>query len=341
MAPEIVMKTEYAGPPADIWAMGVLLFTILSGQFPYRGATDEELYDKICRADYHLPKDVKDSLSPAAKDLLAKLFALNADDRPSAKQILEHQWLYNVDSKDHATITTHNDSVNQIQSSDTLQLQKRAKSQRLDCLGAPKNKTSETANPIERRVAVNPFNIIQNPQGTENQPKVENKRSLNKIGQQAARSSSHAPGKSQHHINNKVIELISAKLGYDPHDVEYQVRKDLLLSENKDQGQNYNTTNNNQASFVGNLYMRLLDEEDDQNKLRCSQQIKDLQRAKSDVSTSEKQNIYLGSDAKSPQKSDTGYPQSNIFSQTQHLLMKSAISQTSLGMSGTGGNLTS
>lgn len=31
MAPEIVKKTEYCGPPADIWALGVLLFTILSG----------------------------------------------------------------------------------------------------------------------------------------------------------------------------------------------------------------------------------------------------------------------------------------------------------------------
>jgi MAP/microtubule affinity-regulating kinase len=63
MAPEIVRKTEYCGPPADIWALGVLLFTCLSGQFPYRGATDEELYDKICRADYNLPSTVKDTLS--------------------------------------------------------------------------------------------------------------------------------------------------------------------------------------------------------------------------------------------------------------------------------------
>jgi serine/threonine protein kinase len=58
MAPEIVNKTEYAGPPADIWALGVLLFTILSGCFPYRGATDKELYKKINRADYRLPSEV-------------------------------------------------------------------------------------------------------------------------------------------------------------------------------------------------------------------------------------------------------------------------------------------
>jgi hypothetical protein len=38
--------------------MGVLMFTILTGTFPYRGATDEELYNKICKADYHIPSEV-------------------------------------------------------------------------------------------------------------------------------------------------------------------------------------------------------------------------------------------------------------------------------------------
>jgi len=93
MAPEIVLKTEYCGPPADIWALGVLLFTILSGQFPYRGATDEELYDKICNANYNIPSVVETSLSPQAKDLLALLFSIKAEDRPTAKELLEHPWL--------------------------------------------------------------------------------------------------------------------------------------------------------------------------------------------------------------------------------------------------------
>lgn len=47
MAPEIVTKQEYSGPPADIWATGVLLFALLCGFFPYKGATDAELYDRI------------------------------------------------------------------------------------------------------------------------------------------------------------------------------------------------------------------------------------------------------------------------------------------------------
>ena len=34
MAPEIVLKKEYCGPPADVWALGVLLYALLCGYFP-------------------------------------------------------------------------------------------------------------------------------------------------------------------------------------------------------------------------------------------------------------------------------------------------------------------
>jgi serine/threonine protein kinase len=37
MAPEIVNKEEYCGPPADIWALGVLLYILLCGTFPFKG----------------------------------------------------------------------------------------------------------------------------------------------------------------------------------------------------------------------------------------------------------------------------------------------------------------
>lgn len=96
MAPEIVNKTEYCGPPADVWALGVLLFTMLCGCFPYRGASDQELYTKISNADYRVPPEVFIQLSQEAIDLLALLFLTNGDKRPSAKEVLNHAWLSNV-----------------------------------------------------------------------------------------------------------------------------------------------------------------------------------------------------------------------------------------------------
>jgi len=37
MAPEIVQKKEYQGQASDVWSLGILLFTLLSGQYPFKG----------------------------------------------------------------------------------------------------------------------------------------------------------------------------------------------------------------------------------------------------------------------------------------------------------------
>lgn len=101
MAPEIVEKKEYSGPPADIWASGVLLYALLCGTFPYKGATDEELYAKICACN---PK-MLDHLSNAAKEFLKVIFTYDPDIRPNAYDIMHEAWLnptsissYNSDS---------------------------------------------------------------------------------------------------------------------------------------------------------------------------------------------------------------------------------------------------
>ena len=37
MSPEIILKKEYYGGPSDSWALGVLLFVIACGYFPFKG----------------------------------------------------------------------------------------------------------------------------------------------------------------------------------------------------------------------------------------------------------------------------------------------------------------
>lgn len=47
MAPEIVSKIEYCGKKADVWALGIVLYVLLCGKFPFKGNTDSELFKKI------------------------------------------------------------------------------------------------------------------------------------------------------------------------------------------------------------------------------------------------------------------------------------------------------
>ena len=48
MAPEIVRRAEYEGKPVDIWSMGILLYALLCGCFPFRAKAYPDLYRCVC-----------------------------------------------------------------------------------------------------------------------------------------------------------------------------------------------------------------------------------------------------------------------------------------------------
>ncbi len=52
MSPEICSKNCYDGPAADMWAAGILLFTMLFGQQPFKASTEKDLFKKIIKCQY-------------------------------------------------------------------------------------------------------------------------------------------------------------------------------------------------------------------------------------------------------------------------------------------------
>ena len=89
MSPEIVTRKEYAGPPADVWALGVLLYAMLCGSFPFKGSSDKELYKRITRGQFVFPEH----LSSTSKALIVKILNIDADKRPTAHEIANDIWL--------------------------------------------------------------------------------------------------------------------------------------------------------------------------------------------------------------------------------------------------------
>lgn len=89
MAPEIIKRRDFFGPPADVWALGVLLHVLLTGTFPFKGSNDKDLYRKIMVG----VGDLSDSIPSRARLLIKKMLSMNPQTRLSINDVAEDQWL--------------------------------------------------------------------------------------------------------------------------------------------------------------------------------------------------------------------------------------------------------
>lgn len=89
MAPEIVRRTEYEGKPVDMWSLGILLYALLCGCFPFRAKSYPDLYRRIARGTFAIPEE----LSVSVKDLLRQLLTVDVSQRINSHAALRHPWL--------------------------------------------------------------------------------------------------------------------------------------------------------------------------------------------------------------------------------------------------------
>eukprot|EP00301_Raphidiophrys_heterophryoidea_P016617 c26223_g1_i1.p1 GENE.c26223_g1_i1~~c26223_g1_i1.p1 ORF type:complete len:139 (-),score=29.38 c26223_g1_i1:398-814(-) len=79
-----------------MWSVGVVIYILLCGFPPFYGKDEEQLFGRICRAEYHFIKPYWDCVSNDAKHLIRHLLDLNPETRYSAQQALEHPWFNDV-----------------------------------------------------------------------------------------------------------------------------------------------------------------------------------------------------------------------------------------------------
>ncbi|CAH2987333.1 unnamed protein product [Chilo suppressalis] len=88
-APELFQGKKYDGPEVDVWSLGVILYTLVSGSLPFDGSTLRELRERVLRGKYRIPF----YMSTDCENLLKKFLVLNPAKRASLESIMRDKWM--------------------------------------------------------------------------------------------------------------------------------------------------------------------------------------------------------------------------------------------------------
>nr|DBA20338.1 TPA: hypothetical protein GDO54_017129 [Pyxicephalus adspersus] len=82
-APELFQGKRYNGPEVDVWSLGVILYTLVSGSLPFDGQNLKELRERVLRGKYRIPF----YMSTDCESVLRRFLVLN----PSKRCTLENE----------------------------------------------------------------------------------------------------------------------------------------------------------------------------------------------------------------------------------------------------------
>ena len=86
--PEMIEGNKYDGELADIWSSGIVLYVMLSGNLPFDGKNNNDLFSKILKCKVHYPKN----MDKTAVDLLKNLLVANPNKRFNLEKIKNHSF---------------------------------------------------------------------------------------------------------------------------------------------------------------------------------------------------------------------------------------------------------
>ncbi|XP_023219130.1 tribbles homolog 2-like [Centruroides vittatus] len=89
VSPEILITSGYySGRAADCWSLGIMLYAMLVGRYPFHDADPGAVLLKVRRGSFSVP----DGLSSHARCLIRSLLRMEPAERLTAEEVLDHPW---------------------------------------------------------------------------------------------------------------------------------------------------------------------------------------------------------------------------------------------------------
>lgn len=92
VAPEILRQIPH-GIAVDMWAIGIIAYTLLAGYSPFYHSNDQKLFRLIVKGHYEFHPDAWSEISEEAKDFIRNLLVQDPDTRFTVDQALAHPWV--------------------------------------------------------------------------------------------------------------------------------------------------------------------------------------------------------------------------------------------------------
>jgi len=114
LAPEVFKGTSNAGPPLDVWSLGVILFSLLCGRLPFEGPDllgtkrprDAVIRSRIMKSQFKLD----DNLSPEAKDMVRRMLKPDPLERATIPEIFNHCWFRSINNSHELVVRSRSSS---------------------------------------------------------------------------------------------------------------------------------------------------------------------------------------------------------------------------------------
>jgi len=100
IAPEVLTGNPYHAFKADVWSLGVVLYAMVFGKFPYSPAQYKHLVEGE-RVLIEFPTFGSNSV----KDVVRSTLSLNPNDRPSLQKVMSHEWISGLLTKTPVQMT--------------------------------------------------------------------------------------------------------------------------------------------------------------------------------------------------------------------------------------------